>query len=321
MERVCAKCHQSKPIEEFLQTSSPFHPGGYTIYCTNCLEEMVPPDDLRAVDKLMAWLDWPFLVPQWTKCYRNAKSQALHLYKQLMKDRPQYQTLDWKETNDKWKEAMELGVMDEKIPDINQAWLREMRLKWPADVERTVEDYRYLENFYNDLISTQNITSATQRDDAKRLCEVGLLATKKIRQGLPAKDEMAIYHNIMKAEGFEAKNAKNVGDFDTFSEFAVWLEKRGWKPDWHVEPQDSVDFTMKQIQTFLVRLVKNEGNLPDQVASREKQLELANRLEEDNDGSAATDSTIDEQAILDSIQYEDDEELDNDIGVDDDCLN
>lgn len=109
--------------------------------------------------------------------------------------------------------------------------------------------------------------------------------------------------------------------FDTFSEFAVWLEKRGWKPDWHVEPQDSVDFTMKQIQTFLVRLVKNEGNLPDQVASREKQLELANRLEEDNDGSAAVDSAIDEQAILDSIQYEDNEELDNDIGVDDDCLN
>lgn len=154
MERTCAKCRQTKPIEEFLPSNSPFHPGGYTIYCMNCLEEMVPPDDLRAVDKLMAWLDWPFLVPQWTKCYRNAKSQALHLYKQLMKDRPQYQTLDWKETNDKWKEAMELGVMDEKIPDINQAWLREMKLKWPADVERTVEDYRYLENFYNDLIST-----------------------------------------------------------------------------------------------------------------------------------------------------------------------
>ena len=248
MERVCAKCRQSKPIEEFLQTSSPFHPGGYTIYCTNCLEEMVPPDDLRAVDKLMAWLDWPFLVPQWTKCYRNAKSQALHLYKQLMKDRPQYQTLDWKETNDKWKEAMELGVMDEKIPDINQAWLREMRLKWPADVERTVEDYRYLENFYNDLISTQNITSATQKDDAKRLVEVGLLATKKIRQGLPAKDELAMYHNIMKAEGFEAKNAKNISDFDSVGELYQWLERRGWKPDWHVEPQDSVDFTIKQIQ-------------------------------------------------------------------------
>lgn len=59
--------------------------------------------------------------------------------------------------------------------------MREMKLKWPADVERTVEDYRYLENFYNDLISTQNITSATQKDDAKRLVEVGLLATKKIR--------------------------------------------------------------------------------------------------------------------------------------------
>ena len=79
-------------------------------------------------------------------------------------------------------------------------------------MERDDDDYHYLENFYNDLCTTQNLVSATQRDDAKRLCEVGLLATKKIRAGLDAKNEMAIYHNIVKTEGFEPKNAKNVGD-------------------------------------------------------------------------------------------------------------
>lgn len=86
---------------------------------------------------------------------------------------------------------MRAGTMDDNIEAISEGWLEEMRRKWPAEIERTVDDYHYLENFYNDLISTQNITSATQRDDSKRLCEVGLAATKKIRQGLPAKDEMA----------------------------------------------------------------------------------------------------------------------------------
>ena len=76
---------------------------------------------------------------------------------------------------------MRAGTMDDNIEAISEGWLEEMRRKWPTEIERTVDDYHYLENFYNDLISTQNITSATQRDDAKRLVEVGLLATKKIR--------------------------------------------------------------------------------------------------------------------------------------------
>ena len=316
--RTCLKCKINKPISEFLPTKSPFHPGGYTICCMDCLERTIDQANLAEVDKLCQWIDWPFLPNEWTKLYRSGKDRTLHLYAKLMAEKPQYKNLDWSSTNEKWANAMRAGTMDDNIEAISEGWLEEMRRKWPADTERTVEDYHYLENFYNDLISTQNITSATQRDDARRLVEVGLAATKKIRQGLPAKDEMAIYHNIMKAEGFEAKNAKNIGDFDTFSEFAVWLEKRGWKPDWHVEPQDSVDFTMKQIQTFLTRLVKNEGNLTDQVESRQKQLDLANKLEEEGIDSSV-DTTIDEQAILDSIQYEDEEDFEE--GGDDDCLN
>ena len=36
---------------------------------------------------------------------------------------------------------------------------------------------------------------------------------------------------------------------------------------------------MKSIQNFLQRLVKNEGNISDQVEDRKKQLELAAKLE------------------------------------------
>ena len=214
---------------------------------------------------------------------------------------------------------MRAGTMDDNIEAISEGWLEEMRRKWPAEIERTVDDYHYLENFYNDLISTQNITSATQRDDSKRLCEVGLAATKKIRQGLPAKDEMAIYHNIMKAEGFEAKNAKNIGDFDSVGELCVWLEKRGWKPSWHVEPQDSVDFTIKQIQQYLTRLVQGESNLSDQVESRRKQLKLANKLEETGEEPAM--DALEEEEAMSSIEYEGEDTLQSELGADDDCLN
>lgn len=200
-------------------------------------------------------MDWPFLPNEWTKLYKAGKDRTLHLYARLMREKPQYGSLNWASTNEKWRAALETNTMDDQIEAISEGWLEEMRRKWPSDIERTIDDYRYLENFYNDLISTQNITSATQRDDARRLCEVGLAATKKIRAGLNPKDEMTVYHNIMKAEGFEAKNSKSISDFDSVGELYTWLERRGWKPDWHVEPQDSVDFTIRQIQQFLVRLV------------------------------------------------------------------
>lgn len=44
--RTCAKCKQSKPIAEFLPSSSPFQPSGYTIYCMDCLERMVDATNL-----------------------------------------------------------------------------------------------------------------------------------------------------------------------------------------------------------------------------------------------------------------------------------
>ena len=123
----------------------------------------------------------------------------------------------------------------------------------------------------------------------------------------------------MKAEGFEAKNAKNISDFDSVGELYQWLERRGWKPDWHVEPQDSVDFTIKQIQQYLVRLVQGESNLSDQVESRRKQLKLANKLEETGEEPAM--DALEEEEAMSSIEYEGEDTLQSELGDDDDCLN
>ena len=308
---VCGKCKIDKPITEFVPTKSPFHPKDRSLMCLTCLEKLVDPKDLNQVDKMCQWLDIPFFVNEWTRIWNAAKERTLHVYVKLLSDNPSYTSLDWSTVNEKWQDAETCGTLIDNVPIVAEGWRREMMRKWPSDQERDDEDYHYLENFYNDLCSTQNLVSATQRDDAKRLCEVGLLATKKIRAGLDAKNEMAIYHNIVKTEGFEPKNAKNIGDFDSVGELYTWLEKRGWKPKWHTEPQDSVDFTIKNIQKYLQRLVAGEGALADQVENRRKQLELANRLEEDY-GTLLEDEEVE-------IEYEGAAELEDEL--DDGALN
>lgn len=308
---VCGKCKIDKPITEFVPTKSPFHPKDRSLMCLTCLEKLVDPKDLNQVDKMCQWLDIPFFVNEWTRIWNAARERTLHVYVKLLSDNPSYTSLDWSTVNEKWQDAETCGTLIDNVPIVAEGWRREMMRKWPSDQERDDEDYHYLENFYNDLCTTQNLVSATQRDDAKRLCEVGLLATKKIRAGLDAKNEMAIYHNIVKTEGFEPKNAKNIGDFDSVGELYTWLEKRGWKPKWHTEPQDSVDFTIKNIQKYLQRLVAGEGALADQVENRRKQLELANRLEEDYD------TPLEDEDV--EIEYEGAAELEDEL--DDGALN
>ena len=315
--RQCAKCHKDQDASQFIPTASKFHPGGRSIYCIDCLERMVAADDLAAVDKLMQWLDVPFLINQWTRLWKIGGDRTLHLYlKFLQENQGQYGDLDWTDTNKKWKIMREQGVLQNEVHGAKEEWLREMAIKWPSNTPREEEDYVYLENFYNDLISTQSLVSATQRDDAKRLCEVGLLATKKIRNGLDAKNEMAIYHNIVKTEGFEPKNAKNIGDFDSVGELFTWLERRGWKPKWHTEPQDSVDFTIKNIQKYLQRLVTNEGSIGDQVENRRKQLELADRLEKEYDYEMEQEE-MEELEEEGNIEYEGAALLEEDLNNDD----
>lgn len=314
----CPKCKQDRSIEEFVPTKSPFHPKNRSLICMGCLERMVPSDDLPKVDALCRWLDIPFLVDQWTRIQPKAKERTLRQYVKLLRENLSYEGLDWSAVNEKWRAAAAEDQLDSAVPAINDGWRLQMRLRWPSETPRTDDDYRYLENFYNDLCATQNLITATQRDDAKRLAEIGLLATQKIRAGLDAKNEMAIYHNIVKTEGFEPKNARNIGDIDSAGELVAWLEKRGWKPNWHTEPQDSVDFTMKSMQKYLKRLITNESSIGDEVEDRKRQLEIAEKMEAENQ-EEDDDSIYDEEP---NVEYEGVAELDDElIGDEDDCLN
>jgi hypothetical protein len=51
--RRCPKCKIEKTQTEYLKTKSPFQIAGTSLFCTDCLERMVPYDDLTAVNKLM----------------------------------------------------------------------------------------------------------------------------------------------------------------------------------------------------------------------------------------------------------------------------
>lgn len=312
---TCLRCGATKPDVEFAPSRSPFQPNHRSVICLSCLEKMVPADDLTKVDALCRWLDIPFVPKEWTRIWDKAKERTLRVYLKVLDETAGYEGLDWKTLNDKWKTAQAHGTLEDEIPALNESWLRDMAARWPSEQPRGAEDYRYLEELYADLCATQNLVSATQRDDAKRLCEIGLQINKTLRAGGDASKLMTMYHNIIKAEGFEPKNAKSLSDFDSTGELFAWLEKRGWKPDWRTEPQDSIDFTINQIQKYLQRLVLNESSLGDQVADRKRQMEIAARIDETEEEVTAEELEAEEET-----EYEGEEDLAADL-EDDQPLN
>ena len=150
--------------------------------------------------------------------FEKANVLTLLIYFKILDENEAYHGVRWEEVNQRWQEAEAAGTLDDQVPILNESWLREARTRWPSEQPRDENDYRYLDALYADLVSTQSLVSATQRDDAKRLCEIGLQINKTLRAGGDASKLMTMYHNIIKAEGFEPKNAKNVSDFDSVGE-------------------------------------------------------------------------------------------------------
>ena len=82
----------------------------------------------------------------------------------------------------------------------------------------------------------------------------------------------------------------------------VYYGKKGWHPNWHPEPQDSIDFMMENIQNYLKRLVLNEGNFAEQVEDKKARYNMTERLE------AIENEKVDFDEMAD-IEYEGQNEL------------
>ena len=302
-KRKCLRCKQEKPETDFQYTPSQFFPQHRCYICTNCLETMVPQDNFGEVDRLMRWLDLPFDLNKWTQLYAIHGGHTLTAYFNTLLD-DHYQALQWADENERWRLAREENTIDDEIKAISAAKLAKLKKVWSPVY--TDEELLFLEDYYNQIIATQNVSTPILQHYARDLCEIELRIKKGLRDGLDIKKDMDSRDNIIKIAHFEATNAKNAADFESVGELMVYYGKKGWHPKWHNEPKDSVDFCMENIQNYLKRLVINEGNFSEQVEDAKQRYNLTERLEAIENESVELDDSAD-------IEYEDEDELERDL--------
>lgn len=274
--RRCMKCKQEKPIHEFQYTPSRFFPQHRSLICTSCLELMVPQDSLGEIDRLCQYLDLPFDIDKWTSLYKIHKEHTLSAYFNTLLDE-HYQKMQWQDENERWHLAQQEGTIDDEIKVISDAKTRQLKKQWSSVY--TNDELEFLENYYNQILSTQNVSTPILQHYARDLCEIELRIKKGLREGLDIKKDMDARDNIIKIAKFEASNAKNAADFESVGELMHYYEKKGWHPKWHQEPKDSIDFLMQNMQNYLQRLVMNEGNFSEQVEDRRARYNLNDRLD------------------------------------------
>ena len=301
--RRCLKCRQELPEYNFARTPSPFFPGHRSLICTSCLEKMIHQDNMGEVDKLCQWLDLPFDANKYTSLYAIHGDRTLSAYFNTLLD-DHYSSATWSDENERWRIAREEGTIEDEIAVLNEAKVRKLKKTWSAAY--TQEELLFLEDYYNQIVATQNVSTPILQHYARDLCEIELRIKKGLREGLDIKKDMDARDNIIKIAKFEASNAKNAADFESVGELMVYYGKKGWHPNWHTEPKDSVDFMMQNIQNYLKRLVTNEGNFAEQVEEKRERYNMTERLETIENEAVDFDETAD-------VEFEGDEELTSEL--------
>lgn len=280
----CKICNQDLAYKKFISTRSKFFPDSFSDICLDCLYKKIDPTNLNTVDKVLQYLDLPFYPDIWIEVFEMNEDQALENYC-LKVNGKEFNNVDWNKINQMWKNKISNGTLQESLAIMNEEWLTEMRGKWGPNY--SYEQLQKLEDIMQDTFKKQNIVTDMQLYEAKIICMNLLSIEERAREGANVTKELKDIVDAINKAGFEAKNTRNYGDFESVGELINHCVRMGYRPKFYDGAvNDIVDATIKNQQAYLRRLVSGEPGLADLVETRKEAVRVAERLEalgEDDD--------------------------------------
>ena len=275
--KECNHCGGNFGPESYSKTKSAFYPDGYLPICNDCIEKMLVEQDFNwvLVDKLCQYADIPFVPAEFERLHEMNGTKVFPLYAEIFIS-SEYDNLGWHDYFVEFKRLKEQNLIEEQHPILKEEKREKLKEKWGQNYDD--EELNYLENLYNGLLMTQNISGALQGDQALKICKISLEIDSRIRSGSDFDKMLASYDKLVKTAEFTPKNVKNASDFESTGELIHWLEKRGFKNKFYDNvTRDIVDETIKNIQSYNQRLYTNESGIGDEITRR---IEALNSIKE-----------------------------------------
>ena len=281
-EKTCSRCGRDLFDTDFAFTHSIFYPDHRIPICNKCATEYLEENDWSwdAVEKLCQWADIPFIVKEWERLGElNEKDKLWEVYAKVFAA-DCYKGFGWADYEKQYQKLREAGLLEEEVPLLGDAKIRDLQKKWGANYAE--EDLYYLEDLYKGLLQTQNVNGALQIDQAQKICKLSLEIDNRIRAGDKEVDKfLSSYDKLVKTAEFTPKNTKNAVDFDSFAEVAKWLEKRGHQNKFYDNvTRDVIDESLKNIENYNQRLYINEGSIGEEITQRLQSLKNITEMEE-----------------------------------------
>lgn len=202
------------------------------------------------------------------------------------------------------KDEEEEEEKNEKLLTQNQ--MRDLRIKWGDAYEE--DELLRLQTFYNEMVDSYEITSASHEDYLKNIVKTSLRMTSAIDSGDVDSFEKysRVYDKLMKSAKFTASQVKEDERFiDSISEMVRLCEEQGFIPRYHIdEPQDIVDVTLRDLNNYTKNLIQNELNLDSLIEQGIEQIKLDEEKDrmEDKDMALFDDDEYNEEDIFKRVE-------------------
>lgn len=211
---------------------------------------------------------------------------------------PQYVETPTYQESDPFEQDDDTFLGDFNLTDEDRVYLR---LKWGKYRD---EEWVQLEQLYNDMMNSYDIQTAGHIDTLKMVCKTSLKANQLIDLGDidGAQKVVKMYDTLMKSGKFTAaQNKAESGEYvDCVCDIVTICETEGFIPRFYIDkPNDKVDRTLQDIQTYTHQLIMEETNLGNLIEKALKQIEEDKEKEALSDADAADDDEAFEAALFD----------------------
>ena len=196
---------------------------------------------------------------------------------------------------------------DDFIDDLTEEDRTYLRLKWGKTYKP--EEWIRLEQLYEEMMSSYDVQGAGHIDTLKLVCKTSLKANQLIDIGdIEGFQKMSkVYDSLMKSGKFTAaQNKAESGEFiDSIGELVALCEKEGFIPRYYIdEPNDKVDRTLQDLQSYTRDLINEETNLSSMIEHALREIEK----DKENEAKLESDDGTDDEDAFEAALFEEDAE-------------
>ena len=203
--------------------------------------------------------------------------------------------------------AEQSGGQDDFVDDLTEEDKTYLRLKWGKTYKP--EEWIRLEQLYEEMMASYDVQGAGHIDTLKLVCKTSLKANQLIDIGdIEGFQKMSkVYDSLMKSGKFTAaQNKAESGEFiDSIGELVALCEREGFIPRYYIdEPNDKVDRTLQDLQSYTRDLINEETNLSAMIEHALREIEK----DKENEAKLESDDGSEDEDAFEASLFEDDAE-------------